>query len=277
MNPTFGGVMFFLRSTEIMSIIRSVFNGLAQAMGLRIGLAGMRKGEVHIENKKRFAITLIYLFFLVYYLYKSFSFRSKERGDHVFWVWLDKNDWFVLLTQKFGFEAYNPGNFAIYTAIIAGVATAFVLFVNMRDGKPLTLLPKFWYVVLFVCYCPLAYALVYDPLYFWMGNGCLFSSSNFLCMNYTNTADDFATMSLWIYFLRSVCSLLPEEKGTILFSGNNVADIFGGALFLLPTLPAPHTICVPLYYMYNYLPGAWDLYRHPDGRENAVQEHIRYK
>lgn len=256
-----------------MSIIRSIFNGLAQATGIRIGLAGLSKGKVHIESQKRFAITLVYLFFLVYYSYESFFFSLKPLGDHVFWVWLDKNQWFVLLIRRFGFEAYNPLNFAIYTAIFAVVATAVILFVNMRDGKPLTLLPKFWYVVLFVCYCPVAYASVYDPLYFWMGNSCLFPSSNYLCKNYTNTADNFATMSLGIYFLRSVCSLLPGEKGTILFSGHDVIDIFGGTLFILPTVPVPHTIALPLYYMFNYLPGAWDLYRHPDGRENARQEH----
>jgi len=252
----------------------SFMNGLSQAIGIRFGMAAMNKEETRPILRKRLLANVFYLGSILYCLLGSFSFRPQAPSYHVFWGWLDRNQWFALLMQKFGVVAYSPRTFTYLALFVVVVTTTVAVLLNKKNGESIWDLSDSWYlVVTFVC-ALFMYALIYDIAYFWFGNKCV-PYLNVFCFNFANYAGDFAFWAAAVYAFRSSFLLRPSEKGTVAFDGNGILDLIGGGLIILPTLPAPHTICIIFYFAYDMIPVMWDLYHHPDGRERAVQNLIR--
>lgn len=252
----------------------SFMNGLSQAIGIRFGVAAMSKEETRPILRKRLLTNLIYLASILYCLGISFSFQSQAPSYNVFWGWLDRNQWFVLLMQKVGMESYIPWKFTQFTLFVAMFTTWVAILLNKKDGESIWDLSGFWYLIVASTYGLFMYASIYDIAYFLLGNKCL-PYFNVFCFNFANYAEYFAFWALVVYGFRSASLLLPLEKGTLVFWGKEMTDLVGGGLRILPTLPVPHTFCIILYFAFDMIPVMWDIYHHPDGRERAVQNHIR--
>ncbi len=252
----------------------SFIDGVSQAVGIRFGMSLMNRGEIRPILRKRFLANIVYIVSLVYCISKSFSIQPADVGNHIFLAWLDKNEWFVLLVMKTGKMVRDPWMFTYTVSIIATIVTIVVILMNVRRDRNVLHLSRVGYAIVTVVYSLVTYAIIYDCLYYWFGNTCV-PFVNILCVNFASSAGTFATWALVVYIFRSSYVLLPLEKGTVAFFGNGILDLRGGGLFLIPTLPAPHIFCVLCTYAFDMIPFLWDMYHHPDGRERAVQNHLR--
>jgi len=158
---------------------------------------------------------------------------------------------------------------------MAIIVTIVVLLLEARPGKKDFHFSWFGYLVVTSFYSFISYASVYDLLYYWLEDRCI-PFINVFCLNFASNAGRFAFWAWLVYWFRSVYLILPLENGTIAFFGRGLVDVKGAGLLFVPTIPMPHLLCVACNYAFDMVPFFWDIYHHPDGRERAVQNHIRY-
>lgn len=252
----------------------SIMSGVSQALGIRLGMALADQKEMRPILRKRLLANIVYVLTFVYSLWLSFSGFPSETMYHLFGIWMSEHQRFAYVMMKIGVPINHSFVFTGVMVFVASLVTITVVYVSRVTGRSVIDLTRAGYAVITLSYALVTYALIYDSFY-WFGNSCL-PVANVLCLNFANHANDFALSASLVYLFRSAYVLTPRENGTIIFNGDTVIDLEGGGLYLIPTLPAPHFICVGLNYAFDMIPFLWDMYHHPDGREHAVQNHLRW-
>jgi hypothetical protein len=252
----------------------SIMSGVSQALGIRLGMALADQKEMRPILRKRLLANIVYVLTSVYSLGLSFTWLPVEKTAHIFVVWVVGHQGITRLATQIGVHVDHSFVFTWVMVLMSVLITAIVIFASREFGRKLTDLTWGGYAVLTFCYSFVTYALIYDSFY-WLGNSCL-PVANVLCFNFANYANNFASSAALVYLFRSTYVLTPLENGTIVFNGAPLVNLKGGGIYFIPTLPVPHFICVGLNYAFDMIPFLWDMYHHPDGREHAVQNHLRW-
>ena len=242
----------------------SFSQGLLQAVGFSAGMSLHQKQEVRPILRKRLLSNVVYVCCNVWIILHCLSLHGEILEQHVFTKHLDRLEMFRPLSWL-----YTPWAFTWVTAGFALTIFCIAFLANLSSERSAFNFGKVWFVVVTLAFAVFAYAMVYDAAYYYFGNSC----TPYLrvgCINIGNSADTFGLASAGVYLLRSLFVLLPKEHGTIVFFGGEVLDIFGSTVYLIPTAPLPHSVCVALTYAFEMTPLFHDLYQEPDGRERAT-------
>lgn len=245
-------------------IVMGFATGLVQAMGFRFGMALSQQNELRPVLRKRRLANIAYMTLMVYCICASFSFRSVQTSEHLlttFLVWAGKPYLYFLV---------KPWVATMCAAWFAGFLTV-VAMISREDSADLG---AGWGFVVAVSYVCFYYIFTYDVMYYAISNRCIFGRSIF-CVNFANEAGRFATSATTVYVMRSLLVLLPEERAALVYNSSEVRGLRGPGVYLPPTLPMPHVVWVAVVYAYEMIPFLWDIYVHPDGREQSRQQHIR--
>lgn len=251
-----------------MALFSVLFKGLSQGflrgVGFNVGMGFLSQAETRPILRKRRLANFAYGIFLAYCIVKSFSLQGQEQMTHAF----------VLLVGRFGDMVDGPFAFVIITGMFAFVVLLVTLMVYQEDGRKIGDIPSVAKAIIMVGFIPFVYAVPYNIAFYGYGNNCV-PFINVPCLNIANVASSFAMSSVVVYVFRSCFFLLPEERGTVMFNSQEVQVLSGSGFHIVPTAPIPHTLYVLFNIAYDAIPGFWDLYHHPDGREHAMQNHVR--
>lgn len=246
-----------------MSLVRDFFGGVSSAMGFQAGMNFMTRREQRPILRKRFATTVAYVVFTLWALGKSISIEKKNPPAHFFREFL----------EELGANNVFPGSFPILMFLISLMVMLSVVYLYRRPDKSIWVIPTIPKSVTLISFSAVLYATSYDIAYYAVGNTDFFF--DLVHFNFASNAHFCASTSVVIYLFRSIFFLVPTEVVTETFMGDDIRKITGPGVYVIPTLPVPYLICIFLIYVSDMVPLFWDMWHHPDGRENPQQINIR--
>ncbi len=246
-----------------MSLVRDFFGGVSSAIGFQAGMNFTTRREQRPVLRKRFATTVAYVVLTLWALVKSISLEKKNLPEHFFREFL----------EGLGANNVYPGAFPLLMFLISLLVMFSVVYIYRRENENIWVIPTRAKSAVLVSFATVMYAMSYDIAYYAIGNVDFFF--DLVHFNFASNAHFCATTSVIIYLFRSVFFLVPEEVVTETFMGSDIRKIAGPGVYVIPTLPVPYLLCAFSIYVSDMVPFFWDMWHHPDGRENAQQINLR--